>query len=151
YRENRITLVYDSMWGGTRKLAEAVAQGIHQADPEVDIRLYNTAQRDKNDVITSIFCSKALLFGSPTINKGILTSIAALIEEVKGLRFRDKKAAAFGCYGWSGESVATISEELKSCGFELVDEGLKTLWEPGDEIIDQARDYGRRFAEAVRE
>jgi flavorubredoxin len=146
YQENRIAIVYDTMWGGTRRIAEAISKGIQEADPEVDVRLFNSALRDKNDIITEIFRSKAVLLGSPTINKGILTSIAALIEEVKGLRFRGKKAAAFGPYGWSGESVPLLSQALKDSGFELVNDGLKTLWEPDDQILEEAKKFGADFA-----
>jgi len=149
YQENRIAIVYDTMWGGTRRLAEAISKGIQEADPDVDVRLFNNAHRDKNDVITEIFRSKAVLLGSPTINKGILTSMAALIEEVKGLRFRGKKAAAFGPYGWSGESVPILNQALKDSGFELVNEGLKTLWEPDDQILEEAKKFGADFAGAT--
>ena len=138
------------MWGGTRKVAEAIAKGITEADPDVDVRLFNNAKRDKNDNITDIFRSKAVLFGSPTINKGILSSMASLIEEVKGLRFKNKKAAAFGPYGWSGESVPLLTKALEECGFEVVDEGLKTLWEPDEAILAEARKYGREFVGKIR-
>jgi len=147
YQENRIAIIYDTMWGGTRRLAEAISKGIQEADPDVDVRLFNNTKRDKNDIITEIFRSKAILLGSPTINKGVLTSIAGLIEEIKGLRFRGKKAAAFGPYGWSGESVPLLSRALKDSGFELVNEGLKTLWEPDDRILEEAKQYGADFAE----
>ena len=102
YREDRITFVYDTMCNGTRAMAESIAQGIKQADPRVNLKLYNLAKSDRNDVMTEIFKSRAIVVGSPTINRGILTSIAGLLEEMKGLKFRNKKAAAFGCYGWSG-------------------------------------------------
>jgi flavorubredoxin len=150
YRENRITLVYDTMWGGTRRVAEAISKGIQEADPEADVRLFNGALRDKNDIMTEIFRSKAVLLGSPTINKGILTSIASLLEEIKGLRFRGKKAAAFGPYGWSGESVPLLTKALEDSGFEIVDEGLKTLWEPDEAILEEARNYGKAFAQKTR-
>ena len=97
------------------------------------MKLFNLAKSDKNDVITEIFKSKAILVGSPTINKGILVSVAGMLEEIKGLRFKNKKAAAFGSYGWSGESNKIISEKLTSAGFEIVDDGLKLLWNPDEE------------------
>lgn len=138
------------MWGGTRRIAEAISQGIKGADPEVDVRLFNSARRDKNDVITEIFRSKALILGSPTINKGILTSIAALLEEVKGLRFRGKKAAVFGPYGWSGEAAPLLTKALEDSGFEVLSEGLKTLWEPDEKILEEAKTYGREFAKKTK-
>lgn len=148
YQENRIAIIYDTMWGGTRRLADAIARGIQGADPEVDVRLFNAAQRDKNDIITEIFRSKTVVLGSPTINRGILTSMAALIEEVTGLKFRSKRAAAFGTYGWSGESVPNLNTYLKKAGFELINEGLITLWEPDDRILKQAEEFGKDIARA---
>jgi len=149
YQENRISIIYDTMRGGTRRIADAIAEGITEADPEVDLRLFNSAHQDKNDIMTEIFRSKAILLGSPTINKGILTFVSALLEEAKGLQFRGKKAAAFGPYGWSGESVQVLSKALPEAGFELTDEGLKTLWEPGEEIFSRAREYGRNFVRTI--
>src|SRR5690606_13679838 len=101
-----------------------------------------------NDTITEIFKSKAILVGSSTINNGIATSIAALLEEAKGLKLKDKKAAAFGCYGWSGEANKIISEQLTLSGFDLIDEGIKALWNPDQEAIKKCWDYGAMLAAA---
>jgi anaerobic nitric oxide reductase flavorubredoxin len=149
YRENQITIIYDTMWDGTRVMAEKIANGIREADRDVNVKLYNLAKTDKNDVITEIFKSKAILVGSPTINKGILVSVAGILEEIRGLKFKNKKAAAFGSYGWSGESVEMISESLKSAGFDLVDDGIKALWNPDEENMIKCLEYGKRFASSV--
>ena len=149
YRENQITLVYDTMWDGTRRLAEEIARGLHEAAPQVALKLFNAGKSDKNDTITEIFRSKAVLFGSPTINHGILASLAGLLEEVKGLGFKGKKAAAFGCFGWSGESVKILNEGLKAAGFEVVDEGFRALWNPDQEALAGARAFGRKLASAI--
>ncbi|NLC43204.1 MAG: anaerobic nitric oxide reductase flavorubredoxin [Clostridiales bacterium] len=146
YQENQITLIYDTMWNGTRRMAEAIAEGIRAEDPEVVVKLYNTGRSDKNDVITEVFKSKAILVGSPTINKGILTSIAGILEEIRGLEFKNKKAAAFGCYGWSGESPKMITKLLEECGMELVNDGIRTLWNPDEDSIAQCVEFGRNFA-----
>jgi flavorubredoxin len=146
YQENQITIIYDTMWNGTRIMAEKIANGISEADKEVNVKVFNLAKTDKNDVITEIFRSKAILVGSPTINRGILVSVAGIFEEIKGLQFKNKKAAAFGCYGWSGESTKIISENLESAGFELVDEGIKAMWNPDDENIAKCTEYGRQLA-----
>jgi flavorubredoxin len=137
------------MWDGTRKLAEGIAQGITEASPSTRVVVHNVAKTDKNDVITDVFRSKAVLAGSPTINKGILNAMAGILEEIEGLRFKGKKAAAFGCYGWSGESPKIISERLSKGGFEVVDEGLKSLWEPDAAAVEAARAYGRAFAAKI--
>jgi len=146
YAENQITVAYDTMWDGTRRMAEAIAKGIVEADPTVTIKLFNIARSDKNDLITEIFKSKAVLVGSPTVNKGILTAVAAILEEMKGLRFRNKKAAAFGCYGWSGESVKMIQGQLEAAGFQVIDGGLRCLWNPDPKSIESCVEYGGKLA-----
>ena len=130
-------------------MAEKIANGISDADKEVNVKLFNLAKTDKNDVITEIFKSKAILVGSPTINKGILVSVAGIFEEIKGLQFKKKKAAAFGCYGWSGESTKIISDNLASAGIELVDDGVKVKWNPDNENINKCIEYGKLFAGKV--
>ena len=149
YRENQITIIYDTMWNGTRIMAEKIAQGIKEGDTEVNVKLFNLAKTDKNDVITEVFKSKAILVGSPTINRGILVSAASILEEIKGLKFKNKKAAAFGCYGWSGESVKIVSTKLEEAGFDVVDEGLRAMWNPDSESVANCFEYGRQFAAAV--
>ncbi len=149
YQEDRITIVYDTMWEGTRQLAEAIAEGVRETAPQTEVKLYNLSKTDKNDVIAEVFRSKGILAGSPTINRGILTSIAAFFEEVKGLGMKKKKAASFGCYGWSGESVKILNDQLRASGFEVVHEGFKSLWEPDDKILDRARQYGKEVVKQL--
>lgn len=150
YQENQITIIYDTMWDSTRKMAEAIAAGIRQTDEQVAVKLFNCARSDKNDIISEIFKSKAVLVGSSTINKGILTAVAALLEEVKGLAFKNKKAAAFGCYGWSGESVKVITEKLKEGGFEVLNDGIRALWTPDQRVREDCLNYGKSFAVSVK-
>lgn len=146
YQENQVTILYDTMWNSTRVMAEEIAAGIGEADGGVTVKLYNLAKSDKNDVITEVFKSKAILVGSPTINNGILVSVAALLEEIKGLKFKNKKAGAFGSYGWSGESVKIIGRHLAESGFLVQDEGLRLTWAPDGQGRQECRAYGRSFA-----
>ena len=149
YEENQVTILYDTMWNGTRVMAEHIAKGITSADTSVTVKLFNIAHSDKNDVITEIFKSKAILVGSPTLNRGLLTSIAGLLMEINGLNFKGKKAAAFGCYGWSGESVPLLREILKGAGFALVDDGLKLLWNPDEMGKSACFEYGKSFVKKL--
>ena len=149
YQENQITIIYDTMWNSTRLMAEAITKGIQQVDSTVTIKLFNAAKEDKNDIMTEIFKSKAILMGSPTINNGYSYAVAGLLEMAHGLKFKKKKAAAFGSYGWSGDAPKMISEHLKGAGFELVDEGIKKLWIPDKAALEDCVAYGKHFAESL--
>lgn len=149
FQQDQITLLYDTMWNGTRTMAESIAKGLSVANPDTDVKIFNIAKSDKNDIITEIFKSKAIGVGSSTINRGILTAVAGMLEEIKGLKFKNKKAFAFGCYGWSGESMGIISEHLKTAGFELLNDGLKILWNPDDEGRNECVEYGKRVSDGL--
>ncbi|MGI6734520.1 MAG: anaerobic nitric oxide reductase flavorubredoxin [Anaerovoracaceae bacterium] len=146
YQENQVTIIYDTMWNGTKLLAEKIAEGILQADKDVTVKVYNIAKCDDNDLITEVFKSKTVVIGSPTISNSILHSIAGFIHLMKGLKFKGKKAAAFGCYGWSGECVKVINELMVNAGFEVALEGYRNQWNPGADAQKEAVDFGKAIA-----
>jgi len=150
YQENQIAIVYDTMWQGTTKMAEAIAQGIRSADEEVIVKLFNIPRSDKSDVVTEVFKSKALLVGSPTVNRGILSAVAGFMELLRGLRLKNKKGAAFGTYGWSGESVDIIGHSLEAAGFEVLHKGLKATWMPDAEALEESFELGEEIAQKTR-
>ena len=149
YQENQITIVFDTMWQSTRKMAEAIAYGISKELPTTNIKICNAAKDDKNDILTEIFRSKAILVGSPTINYGISYAIAGLLEMIKGLKFKNKIASAFGSYGWSGDAVKQITEHLKEANFEIVNDGIAKMWMPDNTTLDECINYGRDFAKNI--
>lgn len=149
YQENQVTIIYDTMWNSTRRMAECIGEGIREIDPSITVKLFNSAKEDKNDICTEVFKSKAVLVGSPTINYGFLFSIGGIIEMMKGLKFKNKKAAAFGSYGWSGDAPKQITELLKGSGFAVVQEPLRCMWVPDDKAKDLCRQFGRDFAASI--
>ncbi|MBQ7680958.1 MAG: MBL fold metallo-hydrolase [Oscillibacter sp.] len=132
YQENQVTVAYDTMWEGTAKLAHEIAREIARQSPDTVVKLFNIAKADKNEVMTEVFKSRAIAVGSPTVSNSILSSVAGWLEFLKQLKFKNKKAAAFGCYGWSGESVKVLREKLSEAGFSVVEENVRSLWNPGE-------------------
>lgn len=149
YTEDQITVAYDTMWDGTRQMAETIVKGIVNAAPGMTVKLYNLAKMDKTDLMTEIFKSRAVLVGSSTVNNGMLRDVAAVLEEMRGMKFKNKKAAAFGCYGWSGEAVRLISSRLTEAGFDVVNEGLREKWAPDGETADLCFNFGKQFAASL--
>lgn len=148
YQENQITVIYDTMWNGTKLLAEKIAEGIRLADPDVVVKVFSLAKSDDNDLITEVFKSKTVVMGSPTMSNSILHSVAGFIHLMKEMRFKGKKAAAFGCYGWSGESVKVINELMADAGFEVINEGYRNQWNPDADSQNAAVDFGKKIAMA---
>ena len=132
YQENLVTIAYDTMWEGTTKIAHRIAEEIHRQSPETVVKVFNIAKADKNEIMTEVFKSKAIVVGSPTVSNSYLSSVAGWLEFLKQLKFKNKRAAAFGCYGWSGESVKLLQAKLAEAGFEVIDENIRAMWNPED-------------------
>lgn len=140
YQEDQVTIAYDTMWEGTTKIAHRIAEEIHAQSPDTVVKVFNIAKADKNEVMTEVFKSRAIAVGSPTVSNSILSSVAGWIEFLKQLKFKNKKAAAFGCYGWSGESVKKLQELLADAGFDVIEENIRSLWNPEEEDLNGAAD-----------
>jgi flavorubredoxin len=87
--------------------------------------------------MVEVFKSKAIIVGSPTVNNSILSNIAGWLEFLKQLRFKNKKAAVFGRYGWSGESIKILQDKLKEAGFNVIDDYIKPLWKLNSNDINK--------------
>lgn len=148
YQENQITIIYDTMSDGTKLLAEKIVEGIGLSDSNVVVKLFNISKSDENDIITEIFKSKTVIIGSPTIGNSILHSLAGFIHLMKSMKFKNKKAAAFGCYGWSGESVKVLNELMGNAGFEIIGEGFKNQWNPNTKELNEAVEFGKEIAKS---
>ena len=146
--EKSAVILYDSMWDGTRRMAEAIGDGL--ATEGVPYKMFYMATSDRNDVITEVFRAKAVIIGSPTFNQGILPSLSPILEGLRGLKFQNKIGAAFGCYGWSGESVKLIEEHLGRCKIPVVAEGVRAKWQPRAEDLSGCQDLGRAVARAIK-
>ena len=90
-----------------------------------------------------------MLVGSPTFNRGLLPTIMPILEDLRGLGFENKIGAAFGSYGWSGESPRVIQEHLERSKVEVVADSVGAKWYPADEDLSACRQLGRTVAEAV--
>ena len=79
------------------------------------------------------------------MNNVMMPKIAGLVEEMTGLRFRNKRASAFGSHGWSGGAVDRLSTRLQDAGFEM-SLSLKAKWRPDIDALELCRQHGRDIA-----
>jgi len=137
YQEDQITIIYDTMWDATKKLAHELASRIQALSPDTVVKVFNISQTDKNDIMTQVFKSRAIAVGSPTVGKSILSSVGGWLHFLTELQFRNKKAAVFGSYGWSGEGNTVLREELTKAGFSVVESEVKINWTPTEEHLSE--------------
>ncbi len=145
--EKSAVVLYDTMWNATRRMAEAVADGLAAAN--VPHKLLHMAVTDRNDILVEVFKARAVVIGSPTVNRSVLPTISPILEDLQHLGFKNKIGAAFGSYGWSGESVKVIEQRLTDCKFPLAAESVNIKWQPTPDDLERCRQQGAKVAEAV--
>jgi len=147
YSEDFTAVIYDTMYNSTKAMAEAIAKGMEAEG--VKCKLFNCATTDQSDLLLEIFKAKGIVMGCCTVNNTVLRSIAGLLDEIKGHKFRGKAGAAFGSYGWSGEAGKIIAQDLNKAGFDVAQQPLQFRYRPSDEELGQCISFGSEFAARI--
>jgi anaerobic nitric oxide reductase flavorubredoxin len=145
--EKKVLVVYDTMWGSTEKMAKAIVNGI--SSEGVEAMVFRLPFSDRGDIIGELLGAKGILVGSSTINNGVLPTVAPFLEEMQGLRPRNKIAAAFGSYGWGGGAAKAIEESLEKASMEIVAPTLTVKWVPDKDEIQKCFEFGKEFAKKL--
>jgi anaerobic nitric oxide reductase flavorubredoxin len=145
--EKRAVVLYDTMWNATRRMAEAIGDGLTARN--VPNKLFHLAVSDRNDVLVEIFKAKAIIIGSPTLNRGVLPTLAPILEDIEGLSFKNKIGAAFGSFGWNAQSVAVIEKRFAASKIPVIAPGVTAKWQPRPEDLENCRQLGLKVADAV--
>ena len=140
----KVVVIYDTMWGSTERMAQALVEGITGAGAEV--KLFNLSKTDRSDVIKDVQDARALLIGSSTLNNGMFPTVADFLCYLKGLKPKGKVGAAFGSHGWAGGAVKQIEEELAKAGVEVIKSDLAVKFVPDEDAIKKCIDFARNVA-----
>ena len=146
--KDKILIVYDSMWQSTEKMAKALLEGISREG--VEVKLFNLSNSDRSDIIREVLDSKAILIGSPTLNRGLFPTVAGFLAYLKGLRPKAKLGTAFGSYGWSAGAVKAAYQELKEAGIEVIESGLEIPYVPDEEELKKCIAFGEKIARDIK-
>lgn len=143
----KAVIVYETMWNSTEKMARAILDGL--VSQGVDTRLYKASITDTNDILTDILDAKVVLVASSTFNNTMIPDVAYFLEEMLGLKPRDKIGAAFGSYGWGKGAVKNIENKMKESRISLVKEGLEVRYVPTEEDLKKCFEYGKEIGKMV--
>jgi flavorubredoxin len=140
-------VVFDTMWHSTERMAEAIVDGLNEVG--VTAKPMRLGKWDRSEVMTEILDAGAVIVGSPTLNNQFLPAVSDFLTYMKGLKPKNKIGAAFGSYGWSGESVKLINDELNAMKFDMIDPGLKIQYVPDPDGIDACVQLGRKVGKEL--
>jgi NADH oxidase (H2O-forming) len=146
----RVFIPYVSAYQKTGAVANLIAEGIRQAG-EIDVEVSDIEMTPIGELEEKITHASAYVIGSTTINQNILLPIYKCFALINPIRDKGKLAAAFGSYGWSGESRQMIKTNLENLKLKVFDEGMFVKFTPGKQESEDAIEFGKAFGRQLLE
>lgn len=147
--EERVVIIYDSMWGGTGRLARPIMEGIKDAG--LDCRVLKLRATPLSVCVKEFWRARGCLLGSPTLNGQLMPSMGQFLTYLKGLKPKNRMAGAFGTFGWAALAVNQIMEAVSGMGLEAFPTPLKVNYSPSPASTEEAYEWGGGFARALRQ
>lgn len=155
----QILVLYFSKGGNTRKLAEAIAEGVEEVEG-VRALLRSTEQVTKADFLES----EGVIAGSPVYFGTMAASLKRVVDEFVGTRkkMEGKIGAAFATSGdpsgGKETTIISIIQALLIYGMIIVGDpmaatghyGTSCMGAPGKDDMENGRLLGRRVAEIAK-
>lgn len=146
--EEKVLVIYDTMWGSTEIMANEIAEAVRAAG--VEVKLLNLRKSPRSHIMKEMLDAATFAVGSPTLNNGLFPTVGDFLVYLKGLRPQKKKAMAFGSYGWGGGAVKIIEQELKSAGIEVLDPGLQVKYRPYEKELLGCKKLGEQLTATAK-
>ncbi|HAZ27924.1 TPA: MBL fold metallo-hydrolase [Candidatus Acetothermia bacterium] len=142
-----VTVVYGSMYGHTRRMADAVACGAAAAG--VPVKVVDADRVHPSLVLAEVWRRRGLVVGAPTYDGGILPAVEGVLRLLVRKRLANRVVGLFGSSGWQGGAVRKMADEVTRLGWDLVDK-VEFRGAPGPDDLTRAEELGRKVAERVK-
>lgn len=142
---SKILMVFTSLTGNTRDMADAIAEGIKSEQVELDIKEVMYASGE------DLLKYDGIVIGAYTWGDGDLPDeFLDFFDEMCAVQLNGQKAIVFGScdssYSVYGGAVDQLVDKLKEIGAEVVAEGLKIELSPSKSELQQCQEFGASFA-----
>lgn len=147
--DERVVIIYDTMWQSTERMTVPMMQGIKDAN--VDCTVVKLRATPMSVAIKEFWRARGCLVGSPTINNVMFPSVAEFLYHLAGLRPKDRMIGAFGSFGWGGGAVKEAYQFFKKMNLETIEPGLGVQYRPSKDDEEKCYQFGKEFALKVKE
>ncbi len=145
--EPGITLIYGTMYGNTELMMNAVARGIAKED--VPVEIFDASRVHVSHILPSLWMKKGVMIGAPTYEVSLFPPVAEVLRMATRKNIKNKKAAFFGSFGWSGGALKGVREIIEPLNWELR-EVLEVQGAPSSDDLREAEELGVRFARLIK-
>lgn len=147
--EEGAVVVYASMYGNTRQMAEEVARGLSEAGIR-KIVVHDAARTPLSFILSDIFTYKGLAIGATTYNGDVNPAVKAVLEAVKLREVKHRAMAAFGSFTWAGKAAKTISDFADNMGYTQPAPAVEMKQGFNPAAAESCRTLGKTLGEAIK-
>ncbi|RAK07381.1 flavorubredoxin [Halanaerobium saccharolyticum] len=148
--EKGVVVVYGSMYGNTKVMAEAVARSLSENGIE-QIKLFDVSRKDVSFIINDIWKYNGIVLGSCTYNTKIFPPMEYLLKSLESRNLKARVLGIFGSYSWSGGALDRLEDFKEKVNCDLVEPVIESQFAPGGDILEKCYLLGKNVAEQVKE
>ncbi len=116
--DKKVIIVYDTMWHSTELIANTIKDAFEAKGYNYNI--FDLKDTHISDIMGHIIEAEYICIGSPTLNKGILPTVASFLTYLQGLAPKGRKAILFGSYGWAQANMKVLERYMEESSIEVV-------------------------------
>lgn len=146
-REKAVTLVFGSMYGNTRRYAEAVMQAVAEQDLPVEVFDINTIH--VSYILPSMWKNQGIIVCAPTYEGSLFPIMTNVLNMAKIKKITSRTAAYFGSYAWGSMAKKQFETFCTEQNWTII-ENLQFFGRPKDPQFKLIPEFAKKFAEAVR-
>jgi len=144
--EPGITLLFASMYGNTRKMAEAVARGVEKEG--VPLQTFDVTRTHASHILPALWQNRGVIIGAPTYDGSLFPPMAHMLDFAARKRIQKKTLALFGSYAWSAGAQKDLENIIQPLKWDLMDT-YEFAGGPDQNDLAQGEELGTRIARAI--
>ncbi len=144
-----VLILYTSIYGSTKKMAEAIAKGV--SEEGVNVKMLDVNDTDPQFIRDAIEKSDGIIVGTPTIAGDAPRPVWDALTLLSTVKSRIKLGSAFGSYGWSGEATKMVEDRLSGLHIKLHKPSLRIKLIPEDKTLQECQEFGKEFVIALEQ
>ena len=146
--EQGAVVVYGSMYGNTRRMAEAVCAGLSGAKIK-DVILYDISRADISCVLRDIWRYKALALLACTYNTILFPPMDSLCSKLLNRTPKNKFLGIAGSYSWSKGALTALQVFAEKIKLEKIGPEIEVFTSPTPEDLQKCFELGVNLGEAI--
>ncbi|MDR1376410.1 MAG: FprA family A-type flavoprotein [Synergistaceae bacterium] len=146
--ESGVVVVYGSMYGNTRRMAESVCRGASQGGVK-NVRLYDAARADTSLILRDIWRYKGLVLLGCTYNTLLFPAMDALCAKLLNRMPKKRVLGIAGSYSWSKGALDALRAFADAAKLEKIGPEVEVFAAPTEADLERCAELGKNMAQAV--